>query len=86
MLKKDQNFLIYFKSLKQFYNSDAPNAMFSTIIEHLMSADEQYFVVNSNQHVICTLTSCKGTVLHTQRPIFICLLSKEKGNGFSCVN
>lgn len=40
MLKKDQNFLIYFQSLKEFYNLDAPKAMFSTIIEHLMSANE----------------------------------------------
>lgn len=40
MRKKDQNFLIYFKSLKQFYNLDAPKPVFSTIIEHLMSADE----------------------------------------------
>lgn len=80
MLKIDQNFLIYFKSLNQFYNLDAPKAVFSTIIEHLMSADVLYFVVNSNQHVICTLTSHQLTVLYMQCPIFICLFSKEKGN------
>lgn len=84
MLKKDQNFLIYFKPLKQFYNLDAPTAMFSTIIEHLMSADEQYFVVNSNQHLICTLTSCKLTFTYTMSYFHLFILKRKRKLCFFC--
>lgn len=71
-------------SHKYFYNLDAPKAMFSTIREHLMSADEQYFVVNSNQLVIPTLASCELFYIHNVLFSFVYSQKKKEIMFFLC--
>lgn len=50
--------------------------MFSTIRKHLISADEQYFVVNSNQLVVCTLAS--GELFYIHNVLFSFVYSQKK--------